>query len=256
MTDLEKLLICAAASVAGHFAFAKGLEHLPPRALVQPPRTVEIRVTTPPPPPAQPEPEPPPQPEPPPVKPPPEPPKQVHDRPRPTKVVSPVQAETPINTPPVEHAVTATDTSTTPVFGVTMESTSQAGSGPAVPVGNTTRAEPSTQAHAGPAPQPLAAPVAAVEVTKMPMPQGRGSGKYTEEARAAAIEGTVVLDLVVDETGHARDIKVVEGLGGGLTNAAIAALAGCTFTPGEKEGKAVPVRVRGFKIRFFLQDGQ
>ena len=32
----------------------------------------------------------------------------------------------------------------------------------------------------------------------------------------------------------------------------IAALRSCQFTPGEKGGVAVPVRVRGFKIRFVL----
>lgn len=35
---------------------------------------------------------------------------------------------------------------------------------------------------------PLAEPVAAVEVTKMPLPQGRCAGDYTEEARAAATD--------------------------------------------------------------------
>jgi len=89
----------------------------------------------------------------------------------------------------------------------------------------------------------------------MPLPQGRCAGKYTEAARAAAIEGTVVLDLVVDETGRAREIVLVEGLTHGLTEAAIAALRGCRFTPGERSGTPVPVRVRGFKIRFLLQDG-
>jgi hypothetical protein len=47
---------------------------------------------------------------------------------------------------------------------------------------------------------------------------------------------------------------VVERLGHGLTEAAIAALEDCRFTPGEKDGRAVPVRVRSFKIRFVLQD--
>ena len=60
----------------------------------------------------------------------------------------------------------------------------------------------------------------------------------------------------VDEQGRARDIKVVEGLDHGLTQAAITALQGCHFSPGEKDGKPVPVRVRGFKIRFVLADGQ
>jgi TonB family protein len=90
----------------------------------------------------------------------------------------------------------------------------------------------------------------------MPLPLGRCTGKSTDEARAAGLEGVVVLDLIVDEHGHARDITVVEGLPHGLTQAAIAALHACTFTPGEKDGQPVPVRVRGFKIRFFLQEGE
>jgi protein TonB len=252
ISDRYKLLICVAASIVGHYAFAKSLEQLPARDLTPPPRTVQIRVESPPPAP-EPEPLPPPEPIKPP-EPPPEP-KQVLEKPRPIKVSSAVRAELPKDTPPVDHAVITDNTTVTPTFGVTMESTSQSG-GPAMPVGNTTRAQPSETATAPGDVKPLAAPVAAVEVTKMPTPQGRCSGKYTEEARAQAIEGVVVLDLIVDETGHAREIKVVEGLGGGLTNAAVAALAGCRFTPGEKDGKPVPVRVRGFKIRFLLQDGQ
>ena len=89
----------------------------------------------------------------------------------------------------------------------------------------------------------------------MPLPQGRCAGKYTDEAHAAAIEGVVVLDLIVDEHGRARDITVVEGLSHGLTEAPIAALKACTFTPGEKDGQPVPVRVRGFKIRFLMEEG-
>lgn len=89
----------------------------------------------------------------------------------------------------------------------------------------------------------------------MPLPHGRCAGKYTDAARAAGIEGVVVLDLVVDASGHAREITVVEGLGDGLTEAAIEALRRCTFTAGEKDGKPVPVRVRGFKIRFMLDEG-
>jgi len=86
----------------------------------------------------------------------------------------------------------------------------------------------------------------------MPLPQGRCAGQYTDAAREAGIEGVVVLDLIVDATGRAKDIEVVEGLDHGLTEAAIAALRACRFSPGEKDGAAVPVRVRGFKIRFVL----
>jgi TonB family protein len=86
----------------------------------------------------------------------------------------------------------------------------------------------------------------------MPLPRGRCAGQYTDEARSAAIEGVVVLDLVVDDRGRARDVSVVAGLPHGLTEAAVAALASCTFTPGERDGQPVAVRIRGFKIRFVL----
>jgi hypothetical protein len=71
-----------------------------------------------------------------------------------------------------------------------------------------------------------AVPVAAYEVTKMPLPQGRCVGKYTEEAKQAAIEGTVVLDLVVGADSRVREVRVVSGLGHGLTEASIAAAKG------------------------------
>jgi protein TonB len=246
----RRLAVCAVVSVAGHLAFAHGLDYLPARATAPEQRIVAVRVIEPPPAP-EPEPEPPKPLEPPkppePVKP------VVHERPQPRAPA--VQHDAPpVDTPPTDHAPVTTDTQTTPVFGITMESTSQGGSGPAMPVGNTTRAAPTAPATA--AVKPLAAPVAAIEVTKMPLPLGRCAGKYTDEARAAATEGVVVLDLIVDERGRARDITVVDGLPHGLTQAAIAALTACSFTPGERNGQPVPVRVRGFKIRFVMSEAQ
>ena len=88
----------------------------------------------------------------------------------------------------------------------------------------------------------------------MPLPRGRCSGAYTEQAREAGVEGTVVLDLVVGADGRARNIAIVSGLGHGLDQAAVAALRACRFTPGERAGAPVAVRVREFKIRFFLQE--
>ena len=155
---------------------------------------------------------------------------------------------------PTERPATSGETSATPVFGVSMESTSRGGTGPLVPVGNTMQGQP-TGGRAGPAPKPLPPPVGAHQVTRLPLPQGRCSGRYTEEARQAGLEGTVVLDLIVGEDGRVREVTVVKGLGGGLSEAAIAALKGCRFSPGERDGRAVPVRLRGFKIRFFLQGG-
>ncbi|HVV87686.1 MAG TPA: TonB family protein, partial [Kofleriaceae bacterium] len=163
---------------------------------------------------------------------------------------APVQAAAPHDVPPDPRAVTTGPTTDTPVFGVTMESTSPAATGPAMPVGNTSRPQP------GPAPAqaaaPLAAPVAAYQATVMPLPQGRCAGTYTDEARQAGVEGTVVVDLTVGADGRTRDLQVVSGLPHGLTEAALTALRGCRFTPGEKDGAKVAVRIRGFKIRFVL----
>ena len=242
----KRLAFCALFSIGAHFAFAKGLSILPERGgVAMPPRPIEIRVVETPPPPPPPEPEPPP---PEPI----EPPKQIHERPQPKQRPNIARADKPVDTPPVDNVPTTSDTTTTPVYGFQMSSSSSSTSGPAVPQGNTTRAAP-TAGTPGPA-KPLAAPAAAYEVTKMPIPLGRCSGKYTEAAKTAGVEGTVVLDLIVDETGRARDIKVQEQLTHGLTEAAVAALRACKFTPGEKNGEPVAVRVRSFKIRFFLQD--
>jgi TonB family protein len=137
-----------------------------------------------------------------------------------------------------------------------MESTSQAGGGPSMPIGSpSNRAE--GQAGGGREGKGGGEnePVPAYEVTTMPLPKGRCVGKYTDEAKQAAIEGTVVLDLVVGADGRVKEVHVVSGLGYGLTQAAIAAAKACTFSPGEKGDQPVPVRIREFKIRFFLQQG-
>lgn len=249
----HRLLICAAISIGGHFMLAEAVSLLPPRALPKYDHKIEVTVVTPPPPPA-PEP-PPPEPEKPPEPKPelkPEP-KVVREKLTTKPITATVHDTVPNDVPVADNAVVAPEATAPPVFGVTMESTSQGGSGPVMPVGNTTTPQPT---QGPPTTKPAAAPVAAFEVTKMPLPRGRCSGKYTEEARAAALEGTVVLDLVVDETGRARDIKVVSGLDHGLTEAAITALKECQFSPGEKGGEKVPVRVRGFKIRFVMADAQ
>ncbi|HVO97241.1 MAG TPA: energy transducer TonB [Bryobacteraceae bacterium] len=65
--------------------------------------------------------------------------------------------------------------------------------------------------------------------------------EYSEEARKAKWQGTVKLSVVVDETGHARDIKVEKSLGLGLDQKAIEAVEKWLFKPGMKDGKPVAV---------------
>ncbi|MEO8026964.1 MAG: energy transducer TonB [Bryobacteraceae bacterium] len=66
--------------------------------------------------------------------------------------------------------------------------------------------------------------------------------EYSEEARKAKWQGTVVLAIVVDEKGHARDLKVIRSLGLGLDQKAIEAVEKWRFKPGMKDGKPVPVQ--------------
>jgi protein TonB len=243
----QRLIITVLASVAAHWILVQALEELPPRPEPAKQARVEVRVVEAPPPPP---PEPPP-PEPTPRPPVPEPPR-VKPKPTPTPRVA-TPAAPPVESPatPLDSTSTTADPNAKPKFGVSMSSTSTAGK-TEVPVGNTQRPtqDPGAPGEAKPLP-----PAAAHEVTKMPLPQGRCAGKYTDAARAAGVEGVVVLDVIVDETGKTRDITVVDGLEHGLTEAAIAALRACRFTPGERAGQRVPVRVRGFKIRFLLGEG-
>jgi protein TonB len=243
----SRLIVCAVLSVVCHLALAQGLHHLPKHA-DNARRLISLRVVSPPPA----------------LEPPPEP-TATPQPPTPTPAVArvrshvrtpPTAQEIPRQeTPPPERPAAVDNGAAGPVFGVSMESTSQAGTGPAMKVGHTSGGpvagtgddDDGRGAHKG-----LAAPVPAYEVTTMPLPQGRCEGQYTEDAKRAAIEGTVILDVVISETGRVRDVHVVSGLPHGLTEAAIAAVKGCRYSPGEKDGKTVPVRIPGYKIRFLL----
>jgi TonB family protein len=55
-------------------------------------------------------------------------------------------------------------------------------------------------------------------------------------------QGTVILFVVVDEKGNPKDLKVIRPLGLGLDQKAIEAVEKWKFSPGKKDGKAVPVQ--------------
>lgn len=253
-----RIIASLVASVVAHALVMSVLNQLPEQVKVERPRTVEMRVVEAPPPAPEPEPELPPPP-PPPTPPPPTvvhemPAEQPRPRPRVVRNTPPPPDAKPKDVPPSEREATTSDTTDTPTFGFSLESTSESGAGPAMPVGNTLLVPQTGPAVAPTKVKQLAAPVPVYEVTKMPTMRDACRGNYTEAAREAGVEGTIVLDLVVGEDGATRDIRVVQGLGHGLDEAAITALRICRFTPGERGGKPVPVRVKAFKIRFFLQD--
>jgi protein TonB len=67
--------------------------------------------------------------------------------------------------------------------------------------------------------------------------------EYSEEARKAKYQGTVVLGLIVDANGRPRGLKVEKGLGMGLDEKALEAVRNWKFEPAEKDGKPVAVAI-------------
>jgi TonB family protein len=65
--------------------------------------------------------------------------------------------------------------------------------------------------------------------------------EYSEQARKAKFQGTVVLNLVVQRDGTVRDIKIIDSLGLGLDEKAIEAVKQWRFRPGLKNGQPVDV---------------
>jgi protein TonB len=65
--------------------------------------------------------------------------------------------------------------------------------------------------------------------------------EYSEEARKAKYQGTVLLYVEVDPSGRATNIKVARSLGLGLDEKAIEAVRKWKFKPGYKDGRPVTV---------------
>jgi protein TonB len=75
---------------------------------------------------------------------------------------------------------------------------------------------------------------------------------YTEEARRRGVEGDVVMEIVVRHDGTVGDVRVLQGLGHGLDQRAIAAVRQWRFSPARRRGAAVDVMVEvamEFKLR-------
>lgn len=67
--------------------------------------------------------------------------------------------------------------------------------------------------------------------------------EYSEEARKAKWQGTVVLWVVIGPDGRPRDVRVQRSLGMGLDEKAIEAVRTWKFEPAKKDGQPVAVQV-------------
>jgi TonB family protein len=77
---------------------------------------------------------------------------------------------------------------------------------------------------------------------------------YTQEARAAKINGTVVLYIEVDPEGVPQNIRVLRSLEPGLDENAIYAVSQWRFRPGTKDGNPVTVAAQ-VEVNFRLLQG-
>lgn len=76
-----------------------------------------------------------------------------------------------------------------------------------------------------------------------PVPIYKPEPAYSEEARKAKYQGTVVLWIVVDVQGNVTDARVVRPLGLGLDEKALETVKTWKFKPALRNGTPVPVRV-------------
>ncbi|HEV2699066.1 MAG TPA: energy transducer TonB, partial [Terriglobales bacterium] len=104
---------------------------------------------------------------------------------------------------------------------------------------------PGTRAGFGGGPFQPGNGVSAPRATYDPNPE------YSDEARRAKYQGTVVLSLIVDASGHAKDIHVARSLGMGLDEKAMEAVQKWQFAPGVKDGHAVATQVN-IEVNFRL----
>ena len=75
--------------------------------------------------------------------------------------------------------------------------------------------------------------------------------EYSDEARKAKFQGTVILICVVGPDGRTRDIRIARSLGMGLDQKAMEAVRIWRFDPARKDGHPVAVEV-GVELNFRL----
>jgi len=76
--------------------------------------------------------------------------------------------------------------------------------------------------------------------------------EYSEEARKARYEGTVLLETIVLEDGSVRVRRIARGVGFGLDQKAIEAVLQWKFRPGRMNGRPVPVALN-VEVNFNLR---
>ena len=67
--------------------------------------------------------------------------------------------------------------------------------------------------------------------------------KYPEIAKRVGVEGKVLVQAIVDETGNVISVNTIKGIGAGCDEVALDAVRNSKFVPGKQRGKNVKVQV-------------
>lgn len=137
------------------------------------------------------------------------------------------------------------------VFGISPKSVTSE-QGEEVKSGNTVAKAPDQeQLKPGDA---VALPIPSEEylVTSMPELKSDVRVPYPPEARRQGIQGAVIMNLLIDESGKVREVSLVEGPHADLNAAAMAAAKEFQFSPALIRNKPVAVRIR-YTYRFVLE---
>lgn len=77
--------------------------------------------------------------------------------------------------------------------------------------------------------------------------------QYPPAAREARVQGMVILELIIDESGSVREARILKGLPYGMDQAALDAVRQWRFEPGTQEGRPVAV-IFNVTVAFRLAD--
>ncbi len=89
--------------------------------------------------------------------------------------------------------------------------------------------------------QALQEPIRIGPGVKPPRVLQKAEPEYTAEARQQGVQGTLLLELTIDERGHPVNIKVISPIGFGLDERAVETVAKWRFAPATKDGKSVAI---------------
>jgi protein TonB len=184
------------------------------------------------------------------------------EKPPPPKPPSPPAAPKPAAHPQPVAAVVAPLPTTLPAAAqaAAVSDLHFSNDGPGLEVGTGAKVQKPTSAEpvrarpvaAKPPPPPKETATECTEEATKPVPVVKTNPEYTDAARAAGIEGRLVVRVYVGADGSVTKVEVVSSVEPALDAAAIATIQKWRFTPAMKCGKGVDGGVFVFAQRFEL----